>query len=142
MKFKLLPQLLAGAMAATLVTAPSVVQAQLGQSRSGETQNQAKFAGVELTETQRNQLMEIRRNTVSQIETVLTSEQKRQLRASREGGKKQQNVFADINLSQTQKSQIQSIMRSSKNRADAIFTPKQKQQIQRNVKQMKQQRQN
>lgn len=142
MKLKLLPQLLAGAIAVTLVTAPSIVQAQLGQSRLGESQNQARLAGVELTDTQRNQLTEIRRNTLSQIESVLTPEQKRQLRASRAGGEKQQNVFADINLSQAQKSQIQSIMRSSKNRADAIFTPKQKQQIQRNVEQMRQQRQN
>ncbi len=141
MKLKLLP-LLAGAIAVTFATAPSIVQAQLGQAQPGEMQRQRRFAGVELTDTQRSQLIEIRSNTLSQIEAVLTPEQKRQLKASREGDKKQQNAFANINLSQTQKSQIQSIMRSSKNRSDAIFSPAQKQQIQRNVEQMKQQRQN
>ncbi len=72
MKLNLLP-LLTGVIAFTLITAPTIVQAQ-----SGETQTQCKLAEVELSETQRTQFKEIRRNTRSQIEAVLTPEQKRQ----------------------------------------------------------------
>ena len=103
MKLNLLP-LFTGAIALTLVTAPTIVQAQ-----SGETQTQRKLASVELTETQRTQLKEIRRNTRSQIEAVLTTEQKRQLESSRKGDRQQRTAFAAMNLLPQQQTQIKSI---------------------------------
>jgi len=140
MKHKLLP-LLAGAIA-LIITTPSIAQAQLGQSPTGQIQKQRKFAGVELTETQKTQLNEIHRNARSQIEKVLTSEQRRQLESGRETSNKGRTAFADMNLSQTQKARIQSIMRSAKTRTDAILTPEQREQVQRNMEQRRQERQN
>ena len=136
MKLNLLP-LLTGAVALTLVTAPTIVQAQ-----SGETQTQRKLTSVELTETQRTQLKEIRRNTRSQIEAILTTEQKRQLESSRKGDRQQRTAFAAMNFSPQQQTQIKSIMRSAKTRTDAIFTAEQRQQIKRNMEQKRQQQQN
>ena len=130
MKLNLLP-LFTGAIALTLITTPTIVQAQ-----SGETQTQRKLAEVELSETQRTQLKEIRRNTLSQIEAVLTSEQKRQLEFSQNGQKQQRTA---MNLSPQQQTQIESIMRSAKTLTNAIFTAEQKQQIKRNMKQRRQQ---
>lgn len=141
MKRKLLP-LLAGAIALSFTTAPSIVQAQLRQSQPGQIQKQRKFAGVELTESQRTQLLEIHRNTRSQIEAVLTSEQKRQLESGKESGNKGRTAFADMNLSSEQKARIQSIMRTAKTRTDDILTPEQRQQVQRNMEQRRQERQN
>lgn len=134
--------LLAGAITFSFAIAPSVAQAQLGQSPPGQIQKQRKFAGVEITETQRTQIKEIHHNAQSQIEGILTSEQRRQLEASREGGQKGRTAFADMNLSLEQKSRIQSIMRSAKTRTDAILTPEQRQQVQRNMEPRRQQRQN
>ncbi len=135
MKLNLLP-LLTGAIAFTLITAPTIVQAQLG-----ETQTQCKLAEVELSETQRTQLKEIRRNTRFQIEAVLTLEQKRQLESSQNGHKQQRTAFATMNFSPQQQTQIESIMRA-KTRNNAIFTAEQKQQIKRNMEQRRQQQQN
>lgn len=140
MKYKLLP-LLAGAIA-LITTTPYIAQAQLGQSQPGQIQKQRKFAGVALTETQRSQLKEIHRNARSQIEAVLTSEQRRQLESGRETSDKGRTAFADMNLSSEQKARIQSIMRSAISRTDAILTPEQREQVQRNMEQRRQERQN
>lgn len=139
MKRTLLP-LLTGAIALSFTTAPSI--AQFRQSQPGQIQNQNKFAGVELTETQRRQLKEIHRNTRSQIEDVLTSQQRRQLESSRDGGNQGRTAFGQMNLSSEQRSQIQSIMSSARNRTDAILTPEQREQVQRNMEQRRQERQN
>ncbi len=139
MKRTLLP-LIVGAIALSFTTAPSI--AQFRQSQSGQIQNQKKFAGVELTETQRRQLREIHRNTRSQIEDVLTSEQRRQLESSRDGSNQGRTAFGQMNLSSEQRSQIQSIMRSAKNRTDSILTPEQREQVQKNMEQKRQERQN
>lgn len=139
MKHTILP-LLAGAIALSFTIAPSM--AQFRQSQPEEIQNQSRFAGVELTETQRRQLREIYSNTRSEIEDVLTSEQRRQLESSRDDGNKGRDAFGQMNLSSEQRSQIQSIMRSAKNRTDEILTPEQREQVQRNMEQRRQERQN
>lgn len=133
--------LLAGTIALSFTVMPSIAQDRFERSQLGQAQTQRKFEGVELTETQRTQLREIHRNTRSQIESVLTSEQRRQLEASREEGNKRQGAFAEMNLSSEQKSQIRSIMRSAKNRTDDILTPAQRQEVQRNREQKRQARQ-
>lgn len=138
-KNSILP-LLAGAIALSFTTTPSM--AQFRQSQPDQIQNQSRFAGVELTETQRRQLREIHSNTRSEIEDVLTSEQRRQLESSRDDGNKGRTAYGQMNLSSEQRSQIQSIMRSARNRTDAILTPEQREQVQRNMEQRRQERQN
>jgi periplasmic protein CpxP/Spy len=141
MKHQLL-SLLTGAITLSFTAIPSLAQVPLVQSQPEQIQKQRKFAGVELTEIQRTQLNEIHRNARSQLEEVLTSEQRRQLESSRESGNQGRTAFTDMNLSLEQKEQIQSIMRSTKTRTDAILTPEQRQQVQRNMEQRRQERQN
>ena len=144
MKLKLM-QLIAGALALTVAAAPlsSSVKAQPNQSSQpvpGQAQNRSQFGGLELTEQQKNQFAQIRRDTRAQIEKVLTQEQRKQFQSAIQSGKGRQTPFAAMNLSSEQQTQIQTIMQSAKSRAEAILTPQQRQQIQQYIQQRRQQR--
>lgn len=77
MKLKLMP-VLAGAIALTVVATPLAVKA--GPNGSGQR------AGIELTQEQQNQMEQIRSNTRSEIEAILTPEQREQFQATLEQG--------------------------------------------------------
>lgn len=142
MKLKLM-QLIAGALALTVAAAPLSVKAQPNQSSQaapGQAQNRSQFGGLELTEQQKNQFAQIRRDTRAQIEKVLTQEQRKQFQSAIQSGKGRQTPFAAMNLSSEQQTQIQTIMQSAKSRAEAILTPQQRQQIQQYIQQRRQQR--
>lgn len=71
---KLMP-IFAGAIALTVLTTPLAVKA--------EPNCQGK-AGLELTQAQQNQMDQIRRNTRSEIEAILTPEQRQRFQAALE----------------------------------------------------------
>lgn len=139
MELKLVPAL-AGALALTVVAAPLAVKAELKQSNQSapeQIQNQPKPAGVELTQQQKSQMNEIRRDTRARIEKLLTPQQQEQLKAtlqSRQGG---QAAFAAMKLSPEQQTQLQGILQSAQARAEAILTPEQRQQLQQNFQQQR-----
>jgi Spy/CpxP family protein refolding chaperone len=152
MKFKSL-SLIAGAVALTLTTTSFAVKAQkasaspllLAQAQEQAPRQGKKGAWAELglTEAQQTRLREIRRNTRTQIEGVLTQEQKDQLRtaaqarrAQRQAGQPGQRLgrggkgFGNLNLTEDQKNRIQAIKESAKQQMDAVLTPEQRAKIQ------------
>lgn len=142
MQFKLIP-LLAGAIALSVTpNLPLIAQTPPNQQRQLPPVRDSKYKGVELTEQQKAQMQTIREQTSSQIQAVLTPEQRQQFQAAMGSGQKRRSAFADMNLSDQQKSQIREIMRSAKSQAEAVLTPQQRQQLQTIREQKRQQRQN
>jgi len=129
MQLKLIP-LLAGAIALTVsTTVPVTAQAQPTQQQPGQAQK-GVYKGIELTEQQKAQMKTIRQNTRTQIEGILTPDQRAQYQAAIGSGQKRRSAYADMNLSQQQQSQIREIMQSSKTQMEAVLTSAQRQQLQ------------
>jgi periplasmic protein CpxP/Spy len=120
---------------------------------------------LNLTSEQQAQVEEIRQDTRSQIDAILTEEQRAQLqrerdsRGARPGGDQgmprpdagqrprpsadqgmPHSPFASLNLTAEQQSQIEAVMRSSRERMDAILTSEQRQQLQQHLQQHQQNR--
>jgi Spy/CpxP family protein refolding chaperone len=124
MKFKL-SALIAGIAAIAITAAPTVVQAEPNNSRMNG-------AELNLTTEQKAQLQQIGQETRSQMESVLTPQQREQLKANasqapRTGNR--QAATAQLNLSDEQISKIQQIRKSSEERMQAVLTPEQLQKI-------------
>lgn len=142
MQLKLIP-LLAGAIALTVsTTVPVTAQAQPTQQRQPGQAQKGPYKGIELTEQQKAQMQTIRQNTRTQIEGILTPEQRAQFQAAIGSGQKRRSAYADMNLSEQQQSQIREIMQSAKTQTEAVLTPAQRQQLQTIREQKQQQRQN
>ncbi len=134
--------LIAGAIALSLSATPFIVNAQ----QMAQTATQVKqahngpFERLGLSEEQKTKIKEIRRNSRTQMDAVLTPEQKQQLEAAKqarqgqprqqrgqgEGGKK---GWASLNLTEEQKTKMREIRESEKNQIQAILTPQQQQQL-------------
>ncbi|MUL35439.1 Spy/CpxP family protein refolding chaperone [Gloeocapsopsis dulcis] len=135
--------LFAGAVALSAVFAPLAINAQpaapqVGQRAGGRGMGKA---GIELTAEQQAQMEQIRNETRTQIEGVLTPEQRQQWQAAMQNGQRRRGAMAALNLSEAQRTQIRQIMQSSKERATAVLTPEQRQQIEQRMQQWRQQRQ-
>lgn len=130
MQLKFIP-ILAGAIALTLTTGGFAVQAAPAHSPS--LQAQAKEPrGLErlgLTEEQKAKMTEIRSNTRSQIEAVLTPAQKEQLQTAMQSGQKRRETMAALNLTPEQQNQMRQIRESAKSQFEAVLTPEQRQQL-------------
>lgn len=141
MKFRFTP-ILAGLLALTVTAAPQyVAQAQSNQpNQSSPQQGQRPGPNVQLTEQQKARLAEIQRNTRTQIERILTPQQREQMKAAMQNRQNRKDGFAAMNLSSQQKTQLQTIIRSARSQSEAVLTPQQRQQIQQYIQQRRQQR--
>lgn len=131
------------ALALSLTAVPFAVNAQINP----QTPTQVKpgrnglFERLGLSEQQKSQIQEIRRNTRAQMEAILTPEQKQQLEAAKQArqsqtrqqtpqGQRPKRGFASLNLTEEQKTKMREIKESEKNQIQAILTPEQQQQLQ------------
>ncbi|AFZ28820.1 hypothetical protein Glo7428_0211 [Gloeocapsa sp. PCC 7428] len=135
--------LLAGAVALSTVFAPLAINAQPAAPQVGQRagRGMGKMAGIELSAEQQAQMEQIRNETRTQIEAVLTPEQRQQWQAATQNGQRRRGAMASLNLSEAQRTQIRQIMQSSKERVTAVLTPEQRQQIEQRMQQWRQQRQ-
>ncbi|MEA5514830.1 P pilus assembly/Cpx signaling pathway, periplasmic inhibitor/zinc-resistance associated protein [Nodularia sp. UHCC 0506] len=157
MKLKSL-SLLAGAIALTLTAIPFAVQAQLRSSSPLQiAQMPEKGKGergpwqrLNLTEAQKAQMQTIKNNTQTQIEAILTPEQKATLAEAKKArqeqrqagqGQRPQKGWANLNLTEQQKTQMRQIRESSKEQMLAILTPEQRQQMEEMRRNMRARRQ-
>ncbi|MBW4690509.1 MAG: hypothetical protein KME27_01945 [Lyngbya sp. HA4199-MV5] len=145
-RFLLLPGALA--LALSLVTPMLPVGAQ--SPAPAADQYQKRGVNLNLTDEQKAQLKQIRESTRSQIDAVLTPEQKAQLAAAKqqrqEGqpgqrAKKARGVWASLNLTADQKTKIQAIRQDAKQQMDTVLTPEQRQQLEQARQQRQQRRQ-
>ncbi|BAZ33118.1 hypothetical protein NIES4074_56280 [Cylindrospermum sp. NIES-4074] len=160
MKLKAL-SFIAGAVALTLTAIPFAVQAQTAFSSPllvAQATKKGSWPKLNLTDAQKNQIKEIRRSTRTQIEAVLTPEQREKLKAEyearrgqrqqgqrpRQEGQGRRQPFASLNLTEGQKAEIKKIMESSKQQIQAVYTPEQREQLKQfreNARARRQQRQ-
>lgn len=154
MKLKTL-SLVAGAIALTLSATPFAVKAQPGfsanklvaQAQNTQTPKARKNAIWEqlgLTDSQKSQIEAIRRDTRTQMEAVLTQEQKNQIQAQLQARQAQRGQrqagqqpsqrpkkgFGALNLTDAQKTQMKQIMQSSQQKIQEVLTPEQRTKLQ------------
>lgn len=154
MKIKLMP-MLAGVVALSAVIAPFTVNAQTNPSvqplLAQAQQRQGKKARLNLTDAQKQQMRQIKEDTRTKMQAILTPEQQQRLEAlkqERQGQNAQgqnrqgrRNWMAELNLSEEQKGQIQELMQQQKARMDAVLTAEQRQEMQQMRQQWQQRRQ-
>lgn len=137
MKLKLMP-VLAGAIALAAAVVPDSVAAQTSQPQQpapNQAQTRPQLAGVEITPQQQDQLNKLRSDTRTQIESILTPQQREEFKTAMRTNQNPQTAFSNLKLSNQQQTQLQGIMQSARARAEAILTPEQRQQIQKNMEQ-------
>lgn len=143
MQLKLMP-MLAGVIALAVTTIPLPVKAETHSNASllvAQAQEKGPFQRLGLTDEQKDQMAEIRRNTRTQIEAVLTPEQKEQFQTAMENSRGVRGAIKSMNLTPEQRSQVRQIMQSSKEQMNAVLTPEQRQQLQEFRESKRQQRQ-
>ncbi len=160
MQLKLMP-LLIGAIALTgsfvAITLPlgaSSVTLNTQANRSGDQllaqaqpQRRGRFAQLNLTQSQKDQLAQIRKETREQIKGILSKEQQDKYEAARQNRTAMKNrqqrraTFAAMNLSESQKTQIRTIKKSAKSKIEAVLTAQLRQQLQQ-MRQQRRQQQN
>jgi periplasmic protein CpxP/Spy len=129
--------LLAGA---ALLATPVMTQMVSAQGMGGG--GMPRMAqGLNLTTTQKAQMKVIRDRTRTQIETILTPEQKAQAAATKqarsaggarqegvrkEGGRKGGGMYKSLNLTEAQKAQIRTIRDAARKEMALVLTPEQK----------------
>lgn len=150
MKIKLMP-MLAGAIALGVVATPFAVKAQAHHSgqpllaQAQRQEHQGKWAKLNLTDAQKEQMRQIRKDTHNQIQAILTQDQLDKLKTlmqnrrgqNRQGQNQQgqnrqarRNVMAELNLTDDQKAKIKQIMEQQKTRMQQVLTTEQQQQLQ------------
>ncbi|PLZ95185.1 P pilus assembly/Cpx signaling pathway, periplasmic inhibitor/zinc-resistance associated protein [Fischerella thermalis CCMEE 5198] len=125
--------LIAGAVVLSLTALPFAVQAQTTPSPflvAQVPQGKGPLQSLGLTDAQKAQIAEIRRNTKAKMDAVLTPQQREQLANARQNRQNRRNLKASLNLTEDQKAQMRQIMESQKSQIDAVLTPEQRQQLQ------------
>lgn len=143
MKPKLIPMLV-GAIALTVAATPFVVKAQAnpsGQLLVAQAQRHNLFTDLNLTQRQKDQIEQIRKDMHSQLKSVFTPKQLEQLKAARSNHQGRQQAIAAMNLTQQQKTQLRQIKQSTKSKMEAILTPTQQRQLQQKLQERREQRQ-
>ncbi|XHX80743.1 MAG: hypothetical protein RBJ76_12660 [Stenomitos frigidus ULC029] len=153
-RFLFLPGALAIALSAAVPMLPVAAQTQTQTPPAG--QYQKRGAKLNLTEAQKAQLKQIREATRSQIDAILTPEQKAQLDAAKQQrqqrqagqpgqlgqpGQKPRGKWAALNLTADQKASMQAIRQDAKQKMDAVLTAEQRQQLEQRRQQRLQKRQ-
>ncbi|MEM9926056.1 MAG: Spy/CpxP family protein refolding chaperone [Cyanobacteria bacterium P01_D01_bin.50] len=129
MKLKKL-SLFAGAIAIAFSITPLAANAQVN-SNAPLRVSQAKPQNppdLKLSKKQIGEINEIRSNTRTEIQNVLTPQQHEQIKTDLQAGKNARQVFADIQSTFTQKqqNQLRDIMINSQKKMEGVLTPAQK----------------
>ncbi len=132
MQFKKI-SVIAGTLALSLVITPLTVKAETNVSSPqivAQIPQIPFLQNLGLTESQKAQLAEIRQNTRTEIQNILTPQQQEQFQAITANMDQRMEAFRSLNLSDEQKSQVWNIVQSKKSQIQEILTPEQRQKIQ------------
>ena len=141
MKFKILPLSILTIVAIASTALSSQAQSPKSQNNLSVQENtptikvaqrfsdSERFSDLDLTEEQKTKLQEVQKNYRSQINDILTSEQKDKLKTEMESGKKRREVISNLNLSSDQKEKMQELSKSRREEISGILTPEQKQKL-------------
>lgn len=148
MKFKLMPILLGaitltGSVAAiafplgatgiaanqTNTSGHLVAQAQ-GQGQGQRRQHSDRFAALNLTQTQKDKIAQIRKDAREQMKGIISQAQRDAYKAAIQAGKNRQEARAAMNITADQKAKLKAIKTATKSQIDSILTTEQRQQLQ------------
>ncbi|MUG91648.1 hypothetical protein F7734_03765 [Scytonema sp. UIC 10036] len=123
---------------AAIITTASVILAQFPPNqrqfpgRQGfpvTEQGQPDFKELNLSDEQKDKLKEVQEDTRTQLDEILTNEQRDTLKQAIAAGQKPPQAMLSLNLSDEQKQQIQDAMESQRQKISEILTPEQQQLI-------------
>jgi len=109
----------------------------LAVAKTPSTQPHHQFRelpGLNLTQQQQEQLDQIRSQTRSQIESILSETQRSQIRTAMQQGQGLRRAAVAANVSADQQAQIRQIFQASRQQMASVLTPEQQQQIQQYVR--------
>lgn len=132
----MLRQLFSIAAGAMLLSTPVLMSGSNAQTApAGNRMERSAFKKqLNLSDAQQAQLKQIRTETRTQIEGVLTDSQKAQLKTMKESrgqAKRQKGGWKQLGLTDAQKAQLKQIRESAKSRTEQVYTPEQKALIQK-----------
>jgi Spy/CpxP family protein refolding chaperone len=153
MKLNKLMSVFASLVAVSVVAVPFTVKADAihnGQPLLAQAQQNShkkeggRWAKLNLTDAQKQQLRQIEKDSRQQIEGVYTPQQLAQLKAARTQHQQGQHtnrrdLMKSLNLTDSQKAQIKQIITAQKAKMDSVFTPEQRQQLEQQRAQWQQQ---
>jgi hypothetical protein len=117
----------------TVLTAPMAVH--IAQAQSAQTiQLFPALAGVNLSQTQQTQFEQLRQQTRSQIDAVVSPQQQQNFFNALQKGQELRGAIAAANLSGPQRTQVRGILQTARQQAAAILTVQQRQQILQNLR--------
>ena len=127
MKLKKL-SLLASAIAIAFSIIPLAANAQVNSNVSQKISqaNRPSPPDLKLSEPQIEKIKEIRSNTRTEIQNVLTDQQRQKIQSDLQAGKDARQVFASIQFTQQQQNQLRNIMEKSQQDMEKVLTPAQK----------------
>lgn len=152
MKIKLMP-MLAGAIVLGAAAIPFAVNAQanssgqqlLAQAQQRQRQGkEGKWAKLNLTDAQKQEMRRIKEETRTQMQSILTPEQQATVQAAMQNGQgRNRQGWKEIkeSLTDAQKAQMRTLMEQQKARIEALLTDDQKQQLQQMRQDWQQRRQ-
>ena len=154
MKIKLMPMIV-GAIALGAIATPFAVnaqanrsaqpllaQAQQGQQRQGG--KPGKWAKLNLTDAQQQDMRRIKEETRTQMRSILNADQQAKLQAAMQNGQgRNRQAWREIRASLTddQKAKMRELMQQQKSRIEALLTDTQKQQLEQMKQEWQQRRQ-
>ncbi|BAZ16616.1 hypothetical protein NIES4071_84940 [Calothrix sp. NIES-4071] len=154
MKINKLMPFLVGAVAFSVATVPLIVKADaihkgfplIAQGEQTPYKKGGNWANLNLTDTQKQQLRDIKQETRSLIEKVYTPDQLAKLEAAksqRQQGQRtnRRELMQSLNLNEDQKARIKQIREAQKAKMDSVFTADQKRQLEQQRAQWQQKRQ-
>ena len=127
MKLKKL-SLFAGAIAIAFSITPLAANAQVN-SNAPQRVSQAKPQSppdLKLSQKQIGEINEIRSDTRTKIQNVLTPKQREKIKTDLEAGKNARQVFASIQFSQQQQNELKNIMETSQRQMEGVLNATQK----------------
>jgi hypothetical protein len=134
MKLKLI-SMLAGAV---VLVAPLTTMVALAQSHT-PIQLFPALSGIQLTQEQQTQLAELRNQTRTSVENILTAEQRNQFLAALEQGQDFRSAITSLNLSPEQKTQLRGVFQSAQAQLANTITPEQRRQFLQNITSLRRQ---
>jgi Spy/CpxP family protein refolding chaperone len=147
MKIKLIP-MLAGAIVLGAIATPFALNAQAKPSAqpllAQAQQHQGKWSQLNLTEQQQQQMRQLREETRTQMQSILTPEQQQKLQAAMQNGQGRNNqAWREVmaSLTDEQKAKKRELMQQQKSRFEGILTAQQKQQMEQMRQECQQKRQ-
>jgi periplasmic protein CpxP/Spy len=131
------------ALGAGAVIAPLSTGFAFAQTPSPQPHHQSRqLSGLNLTQQQQDQIDQIRNQTRSQVESILSETQRTQIRTAMQQGQDFRAAAAAANVSADQQAQIRQIFQASRQQMASVLTPDQQQQLQQHMREHHQNRQN